>query len=119
MLRIRQEHYDAYMEKKIGPIRDEIVLALRKRLPQETSRYSEQELKLLCNSGIVKAARYAIDSANGVYHFVAVMVICGHEFDTDPRRPWAQQILFNKTIGEDDKAAMLALHVVLETGKGL
>lgn len=119
MLRIRQEHYDSYLGKKIGLSRDRIVSKLRAVRPRETYLFPDDQLKALCSRGMVKAARYGIAREANIYYFVAAMLLCGERFDQDPALPWAQNVLNNQSLDEEIKARLLALEVVVHTRKGL
>jgi hypothetical protein len=119
MLSIRPAHYKAYLDETIGESRARIMQALRKQLPEATRRYTDADLSALCDRAIHRAAAYGISTELNIYYFAGAMILCGEQFEDDPRRTWKHDFLADRLMDQDLKAKLLSLNVEVETGKGL
>jgi hypothetical protein len=119
MMRIRAEHYQAYLDQTVGASRQRIMAALRQQLPEDSLRYTDGELGALCDRAMHRAAHYGMTTELNVYYFAGAMICCGEQFEDDPRRTWKVDFLDDPLMGQDLKGKFLALKVEVETGKGL
>jgi hypothetical protein len=118
MLQIRPEHYQAYLDERLGPSRRRMMAALRAHLPEEISAgYSELDLGSLCDRAMFRAAAYGMTTERNVYYVAAAMALCGEWFEDDPRRAWKRDFLDDRLMDQDIKSSLLALNLEIETGK--
>jgi hypothetical protein len=118
-MKIRPEHYEAYLDSRVGQARRRIAAAVRRQLPQQTADVSEENLLELCDRAMHRCAGYGIGTENNIYYFACAMILCGEQFEDDPVRTWKQDFLEDALMDQDLKGKLLALNVEVETGQGL
>lgn len=75
--------------------------------PERCQKHSTDELREVIRYGIELAGSYGVESDDCVERYIHLMFMLGVHFDEDPRYPWAQPILRNEDLSEEE--AMQAL----------
>ena len=91
MLKIRQEQIDAFIEARIRDFVHELCIRLRAEMAEECRNVAD--LNEFAASGVTRAKHYQIHSEGAVEGFIRIQLSLGADFDTDPRYPWAEEIL--------------------------
>ena len=116
-MRLRSHTVAAFVDAALDRARDRIVAALRQTLPGDTSHVTVETLQALCDYGITRAAVYGLDTERSIYVYVAAMVLYGEQFDTNPRLPWAPEILNGEIIDQEVISKGLELQIAIDKGK--
>jgi hypothetical protein len=93
MLEIRQEQIERLSEAASKNFEDRMLVRLEKFFPQHFTALGEEKTRFLVQFGVERAKTYSIASERDVCKYIDLMVSFGVEFDTDPKLPWASQIL--------------------------
>ena len=67
--------------------------------------HTDAQLLTVIDAAIAKAAGYALETEKCVFVFAHLMLRHGEDFDIDPERPWAMNILANKPEENPEKTA--------------
>jgi len=71
---------------------------LNEFFPQQCAKLKKRGVREEIRYGIKKAAAYGIDEGPELCRFIDLMMLFGCEFDTNPKYPWAAEILNDKEI---------------------
>ena len=91
MLKIRQEQIDAFIEARIRDFVHQLCIRLRAEMAEECRNVAD--LNEFVASGVIRARGYQIHSEGAVEGFIRIQLSLGADFDTNPRYPWAAEIL--------------------------
>ena len=98
MIAIRPQQLEVFSKAALKSFEERMMAHLGKFFPGQCAEMGEQKTRETIQEGIKKARRYGIASEHDVCIYVDVMFEYGHDFDTDPKLPWASQILTNPAI---------------------
>lgn len=98
MLKIRKEQKQAFAKREIKGFEDRMIEHLDTLFPAYCETLGEPAVRRLIGLGIERAARYGIESENGVCIYVDTMFAFGRDFDADPSLPWAHALLVDREI---------------------
>jgi hypothetical protein len=105
---IRQAQMDAMSESFNDDYIKRIMPSLKEDYPEECAALGDEDLRDLARYGMDRSESYRITTEVNVYCYIAMMLLFGRDFDTDPDYLWASDILndceFN---GEDEKTDSL------------
>jgi hypothetical protein len=93
MLTIRPEQLAVFSKLEVRKFEDWTLAHLWRFFPRECRAAGEKQLRETIRYGIERAARYGVTSKRDVCKYIDLMIVFGRNFDTDPRYPWAGQIL--------------------------
>jgi hypothetical protein len=93
MLKIRKEQMQVFGEFMLQRFKDRMVRHLRTDFLLQLEKMTVEQLRILVDNGIKKAARYGINTEDDVQHFLEYMVVYSPDFDTNPETSWAGDIL--------------------------
>lgn len=96
-LTIRAEQLDEYSRREVRKFEDWVGEHLRKFFPQQCEAAGDPEVRRLIRDGIRRAAGYRITSQRDVCKFIDLTMLAGENFESDPRLPWALEILERPT----------------------
>jgi hypothetical protein len=83
----------AFARAETKKFEDRMLIHLNKFFPRQCAALGEPKLRETIRDGIKRAAAYRITAERDVYKYIDLMVVFGHDFDTDKRFPWAGEIL--------------------------
>jgi hypothetical protein len=92
-VQIRAEQIDSFSESVSKSFENRMVLHLNKHFPEHCKALGEPGVREAIDTGIQKAKNYRIVSERDVCKFITLMFAFGRDFDTDPKLPWASNIL--------------------------
>jgi hypothetical protein len=118
-MKIRHKQQQALQLAKTRESLGRIALALRDSLPDETARYSEEELNRLCRDAVTNGKRYGLVSERSVYVYAACMILFGTDFDTDESFPWTEEVLPSDQTDESSKRNLLEIHVLRDAHRDI
>jgi hypothetical protein len=80
---------------------------LRREHPQQTAPMSDAQLVQLVDTAILHGGHYGLRSETHVGYYAGTMLRHGADFDVDPAKPWAGDILDDDGLDPDEKVARL------------
>ena len=116
MLRIRAEQMAALERHMLQQFENRLRTQLVRTWPDECRVLGEQGVRASIHEGLRKAAGYGIDAEYDVARFIHVMYALGHDFDTDPRYPWAAKILEDERIRPSERMDQVCERTEQELG---
>jgi hypothetical protein len=107
MLKIRDEHMQAFQAQTMSGFEERGVRHLRTHLPEQTAPFSDNDLRVRIQTGGARARTYGFLSERQIMSFVDTSFLIGPDFDHDRRYPWAQEILLNRALPPNRRAGTL------------
>lgn len=107
MLVIRKNQMSAFSQYMVRQFESSVMAYLHATYPQYAQEKGASYLQTLIQSGIEKAAGYAINIEEDVQCFIECMIVFGSDFDIDPSIDWSRVILGDTSIAGDEKARRL------------
>ena len=98
MLRLRQQHVDAFSEVTARSFEDRMVRHLNKFFAERCEALGEGGVRDAIRHGIRRAADYDIRTERNVCKYIDLMFAFGRDYDTDAELPWAGLILNDPAI---------------------
>jgi hypothetical protein len=98
MVMIRQEQMEVLSKSKFKQFEDRMVTHLHLTFPDMTKDISDEGLRAFIRIGVDKAEKYGVLVEIDIMQFVEFMMKWGRDFDLDPSRSQAQQILKNQNL---------------------
>lgn len=74
------------------------VAFVREHWPERWAHLGEVAVRAFVEMAVERAAGYELDTEQDAARYLNQMLALGRDFDTDPRYPWAGEILRNKGI---------------------
>jgi hypothetical protein len=108
LLLIRKEQIEAFDRDRLRRFEARLCTLLPQHWPDACRALGEDGLRALVHDGVERARAYGIASEPGVTRFLNVMLALGAGFDSDPRYPWAAEILGRRGVPEDLRIRQLA-----------
>lgn len=93
MLIIRNVQMAALSQYMLDLFAEEMVQHVHEEFSEKCATMGETDVRETIQSGIVQAAKYGIVLQRDIGRFIDLMFVFGRDFATDPRIPWASQIL--------------------------
>ncbi len=103
----QMESMSVYM---LEQFEDRMVVHLRKHWPKKCAALGEDAVRESIRKGVQRARSYGITSEYDVSRYVNCMYALCHDFDTDPRAPWAQPILTDAELPASSKMNRVCEH---------
>src|SRR4051812_3802933 len=103
MLRLKQEHFDAFAREAQSEFEEEMVAHLYQSFGDVCRPMGEEGVRALIKRGIDDAEGHGITSRRGVCKYLNLAVVFGADFDT--REAWAKLILEDGSINDPDMRA--------------
>jgi hypothetical protein len=113
-LKIRLEQYDQLMADEVRDFVRRVYRHLCEHFPEECAAAGEQAVRADVRFGIERAESYGLESEVDLVQFIDVQMVFGRGFDTDPRCPWAREILESTTFVDPGDRADRLLEVAVE-----
>jgi len=107
VITIRPEQMKKFSEAAIRRFEDMMVVHLSRYFPNRCKAAGEPELRRAIRYGVKRAASYKIKAQPDVCRYIDLMMALGGDFDTDPKLPWASEILNAPTSQEQRISALL------------
>jgi hypothetical protein len=98
MLTIRSRQRAALREGRRRRFEDRAVAFVREQWPERWTHLGEVAVRALVEIAEQRAAAYGLDTERDAIRYLNHMLALGRDFDTDPRYPWAGEILQNRGI---------------------
>ena len=98
MLKLREQHKDAFSRVALTSFEDRVLVHLKKFFPDECGALGEARTRELIQFGIERAAVYGFTIRRDICKFIDVMFDYGQDFYTDPDLPWAAEILADRHV---------------------
>ena len=92
-LHLRDEQVRRLGAAERNAFADTVVAELRERYPERFEDLGEVRMRALVEYGSKRPHRYGIRAQPEIRRYIALMVELGQNFDTDPRFPWAAELL--------------------------
>ena len=93
MLVIRPEQIAVFSEAAVQNFEDWMLAHLKRFFPEECAESGEPKIRRRIRDGTNRAATYGITSKRDVCKFIDLIMMLGPDFGSDPRFPWATEIL--------------------------
>jgi hypothetical protein len=93
MLTIRQAQLAVFSQLEVQKFEDWMLVHLHRFFPGEYASAGKAQLRKIIQDGIHRAAYYQITSRRDVCKYIDLMIVFGHDFDTNNRLPGAEEIL--------------------------
>lgn len=93
MLTIRSHQTAVFQQASVDRFVADLLAHFREHLPGHVAALGEEGTRSAIRYGIGRARSYRIESEAGARVFVQLMFVLGPAFDTDPKLPWAADIL--------------------------
>ena len=100
MLVIRKEQMAVFLRLQLKEFEDKTCERLLKLKPDQCRKLGEKAVRKSIQDGIERSFRYGIKTERDIARYINIMYTLGFDFDTDPRYPWAADILVNKEFGQ-------------------
>ena len=105
---IREVQMEAMSESFNDDYINRIIPSLKKDCPEQCSVLGDDELRKIARYGLDHSKLYGITTETNVYCYIEMMILFGKNFDVDPDKSWASEILNNNEfIDEDEKTDFL------------
>ena len=98
MLKIRKEQNDELAKVGLKRFEDDMVIHLGKFFAEECELLGENGTRQTIHYALERAGEHGIVSERDVCIYTDVMFAFGRDFDSDPKLPWAAQILKNESL---------------------
>ena len=102
-------------EASLREFEDKMWVMLQKFFPRHCAKFGEEQTRAIVRAGIEVAAEYDIVIEAHVAEFIALMHRAGLEFDVDPAKPWAGEILRDENLSAAEKLNRIAERLDRET----
>ena len=106
MLTIRPEQIAVFSEAEVQKFEDWTLAHLKRFFPKECAESGEARIRRRIRDGTNRAATYGITSKRDVCKFIDLIMMLGPHFESDPRFPWAMEIL-ERAVDSASKIAAL------------
>ena len=90
-------------EASLREFEDKMWVMLQRFFPRHCAKFGEEQTRAVVRAGIDVAAEYHIVIEAHVAEFIALMHRAGLEFDVDPAKPWAGEILRDESLSAAEK----------------
>ena len=107
MLRIRPEQMKVLSDNMLRQFEERVYMHLLKWRHKQCTEVGEETVRASIQEGIERAANYGITRKRNVIIFLDVMYVLCPSFDTDPRFPWAREILNDSSLPPSRKTRQL------------
>jgi hypothetical protein len=94
---------DAFRGAAMSDYENRLLKYLRECFPEQVKTDGDAKTRMTIREGIQRASEHALITELDTALYIEVMYLLGPEFETDPRYPWAGEILR----GPADKAKRL------------
>lgn len=111
MLTLRKEQMEIFRRQELRRFEDEVYAHLLREHPRACAALGEGAVRRSIRRGIERAGAYGITREPDVGGYIDLMYRLGHDFDTDPARPWARAILESPRVPRHRKVAVLRAYV--------
>lgn len=99
MLIIRDEQMAVFREHALKKFELQMVSHFNRYLPKQTKALGNKDLRSLIRDGMNKATIYGFAIEYDMSRYIALMLLLGPQFDTDPEFSWAKEILDDEDLG--------------------
>jgi hypothetical protein len=93
MLIIRKEQMEMLKDRERQGFVERMADYLKKNFPDQTESLGEAGLRAEIHHGMETAEKYRMVSEREVARYIELMFYLGHDFDVNPKTPWAASIL--------------------------
>jgi hypothetical protein len=93
VLAIRREQEQALSRVSAGRFEERAVVHLLRCWPRECGVLGDEGVRARVRDGAGRAETYGVRSERDVIRFLDLTFLLAPDFDTNPRAPWARQIL--------------------------
>jgi len=100
---LRHTRNENLIQSEVPEFYQRVIAQLKQTLPRKCELLSEQGLRRLINRGMGLASSYNITTERGYAFFVAAMFMLGSGFDKDPQLPWAERVLQDLSITDQNE----------------
>lgn len=107
MLTIRKEQMSTFEGERQRRFGEATVAYILEQFPGACSQYGEGDVRAMVAQALSKAREYGIPGQADILRYINVMYTLGCDFDTDPRFPWAREILARPGMRPDSKIERL------------
>ena len=90
---IRPDQMEAFSANSTNAFESDMVSHLNRCFPAECAALGETRVRVTIRDGIELARGYGITASREVCTYIDLMIVFGHDFDHDPKLPWAASIL--------------------------
>lgn len=99
MLILRAEQMVAFRKKALERFERQMVSHLNRYLPKKSTALGKEGLGRLVREGMERARTHGFTLEYDMSRYIALMLLLGRRFDTDPELPWAKKILADEDLG--------------------
>lgn len=110
MLRIRDAQLKPFEDQSWVRFHHQMLGYVHETFPEAFEELTPQEVLEVIQYGIQVAKAYDFHTESGIQCIIHLMFAFGAEFDLDPEFPWAQEILLDGSLTEEEAAERMAKH---------
>jgi hypothetical protein len=103
VITLREEQVEVFQKRKQREFREKMILHLRKGFVSQTAEKTDDDLRILIDSGIKRAKRYRVVLEDDVQRYLECMLFCGEDFDSHPNFKWARVALRARNLTGTEK----------------
>ena len=107
MLVIRKEQMAVFLRLQLKEFEDKTCERLLKLKPDQCRKLGEKAVRKSIQDGIERSFQYGIKTERDIARYINIMYTLGFDFDTDPRYPWAADILKSPSETKVDRLCKL------------
>jgi len=115
MLKIRKKQNDELAKVGLKRFEDDMVIHLKKFFTDECKLLGEDGTRQTIHYALERAGEYGIVSERDVCVFTDVMFAFGRDFDSDPKFPWAAEILNDESLHDSPSEKVDKLYETAST----
>ena len=97
-MKIRRGQMEMLEDASRGRFLDFMDAHVREHFPDHAAALGPEGIRRACEAGIDRAAEHGMVSERDVCKFTSLMFAFGESFDSDPRYPWAAEVLADPEI---------------------
>ncbi len=111
-LTIRNPQMAALEEAQRQEFGKRTIAFIRERYPEACSRFGDQAVRDMVALSLRKAREHGLTARSDILRYINVMYTLGCEFESDPRYPWAREIMSQPRLRPESKINQLTARTI-------
>lgn len=98
---IRGEQMQALEDEAVAGFENRTLEHLRQFFPKQCEFLGEERMRQIIRHRWERAKSFEVVSERGVWQFIDISLMLGASFDSDPKLPWAGEMIRDRTSGDE------------------